>query len=78
MTRRLLCAALAVGLAGVVATEAALADDLTVVIYEVHSVTVPSGKYAGADGFILRAEPKEGEKVGTTIPVPDLRGPDHR
>jgi hypothetical protein len=51
-----------------------VAADLKVVIYEVQSVTVPNGKNAGADGFILRAEPREGEKDGRAVTVPDLKG----
>ena len=51
-----------------------VADDLKVDIHEVHSVTVPSGKNGGADGFIIRAEPREGEKDGRTVTVPDLKG----
>ncbi|QEG27503.1 hypothetical protein GobsT_37290 [Gemmata obscuriglobus] len=50
-----------------------MASDLKAVIYEVQSVTVPSGKHAGADGFLLRAEPQEGEKDGRTVTVPDLK-----
>ena len=37
------------------------ADDLKVDIHEVHSITVPSGKNAGADGFMRpRQNPKGG------------------
>lgn len=55
-------------------TSPGVAGDLKAVIHEVQSVTVPSGKNAGADGFILRAEPREGEKDGRTVTVPDLKG----